>query len=139
MSDRLANRTALVTGAGQGMGRAIALAFASEGAQVLATSRTAAKMANMSAANGRIVATSLDVSNPKEVAAFVADAPPVDILVNCAGWVADGPLLGSDDADWEQSWAINVMGPMRLIRAVLPGMLAQGRGVSSMSLPLPRV
>jgi 2-keto-3-deoxy-L-fuconate dehydrogenase len=68
----------------------------------------------------------LDVTDPE--AERVLSAEPVDILVNCAGLVAAGGILGSKDADWEASWQVNVMAPMRLIRAVLPGMIAKGGG-----------
>ena len=128
MSGRLAGQTALVTGAGQGIGRAITLAFAAEGARVIAASRTAEKMADLPAENDAIAPMGLDVGDAASVEAFAQTLPPVGVLVNCAGWVADGPLLGSDDDDWERSWITNVMGPMRLIRSILPGMLDRKRG-----------
>ena len=128
MSGRLAGRTALVTGAGQGIGRAITLAFAAEGARVIAASRTAEKMADLPAENDAIAPIALDVGDAAAIEDFAQTLPPVDVLVNCAGWVAAGPLLGSEDDDWERSWATNVMGPMRLIRAILPVMLDRGHG-----------
>ena len=112
-----------MTGAGQGIGRAIALAFAAEGAAVLAVSRTGAKLADLPAS---IRPAALDVTDAE--AERVLAAEPADILVNCAGLVAAGGVIGSRDADWDDSWRVNVMAPMRLIRAVLPGMIARGGG-----------
>jgi 2-keto-3-deoxy-L-fuconate dehydrogenase len=120
---RLAGRRAIVTGAGQGIGRAIALAYAAEGASVLAVSRTADKLADLPE-EMRVLA--LDVTAPGAEALLAAER--ADILVNCAGLVVPGGLIGSADEDWEASWQVNVMAPMRLIRAVLPGMIARGGG-----------
>lgn len=128
MVARLGGKRALVTGAGQGMGRAAALLFAAEGAEVLATSRTAHKLTDLPDRNPAISICALDVADPDAIKQVAATAGPIDILVNCAGWVAHGALVRSSDADWMQSWEINVMGPMRLIRALLPGMLERGRG-----------
>ena len=123
---RLSGRTAIVTGAGQGIGRAIALAFAAEGAQVLAVGRTEAKLADLPALSPAIRCTTLDVTRPEAERAVAAEAP--DILVNCAALVVPGGVVGSRDADWEDSWQVNVMAPMRLIRAVLPAMIAKRAG-----------
>jgi 2-keto-3-deoxy-L-fuconate dehydrogenase len=123
---RLSGRRAIVTGAGQGIGRAIALAYAAEGAGVLAIGRTAAKLAELEGAAPGIRGVALDVTDLR--AEDVLAAEPADILVNCAGLVAPGGVIGSRDADWEESWQVNVMAPMRLIRAVLPGMIAKGGG-----------
>ncbi len=123
---RLAGKCAIVTGAGQGIGRAIALAYAAEGAEVLAISRTASKLEALVDEQPRIRVAVLDVADPA-AEARVAHRP-VDILVNCAGHVAVGTVLSSADADWDVSWQVNVMAPMRMIRAVLPGMITQGGG-----------
>ncbi|MEM6762188.1 MAG: SDR family oxidoreductase [Pseudomonadota bacterium] len=128
MTARLQGKRALITGAGQGMGRAAALAFAAEGASVLATSRTLAKLVDLSAENPAIDIAALDVGEASDIASVVAAAGALDILVNCAGWVANGSLMNSSDADWELSWQVNVMGPVRITRAVLPGMLERGAG-----------
>lgn len=123
---RLAGKRAIVTGAGQGMGRAIALAYAAEGAMVLAIGRTAAKLAELPEISPGIRCMALDVTDPRAEGALTAE--PADILVNCAGLVAPGGVIGSRDVDWEESWQVNVMAPLRLIRAVLPGMIARGGG-----------
>lgn len=143
MPGRLKEKRVLITGARQGMGRATALLFAQEGAQVLATSRSEEKMADPPRENAAIEIAALDVSDPKAIDALMTRCGPVDVLVNCAGWVSDGPLVTSQDADWAQSWEVNVMGPMRQIRAVLPGTLERGAGsivnVASVALSLTRV
>lgn len=128
MGGRLDGKRALITGAGQGMGRAAALAFAREGASVIATSRTAGKMADLTDISPMIEVHALDVADAEAVARLSDSVGPLDILVNCAGWVADGPLAGSRDEDWMRSWEVNVMGPMRLIRAALPDMRRRGTG-----------
>lgn len=130
MTGRLQGRCALVTGAGQGIGRAIALTFAAEGARVIAASRTVEKMADLPGHHPAIRPVALDVGDAASVAALGPDLAKeeIDILVNCAGWVAHGTLLDSGEEDWARSWAINVMGPVRMIRLVLPGMIARRRG-----------
>ncbi len=128
MPGRLEGKRALVTGAGQGMGRTTAILFAREGAEVLATSRTTAKMADLPQDSAAISVAELDVTDAGAIEALAAKTGRIDILVNCAGWVANGPLVDSSDEDWTLSWEVNVMGPMRMIRAVLPGMLQRGAG-----------
>jgi 2-keto-3-deoxy-L-fuconate dehydrogenase len=126
MGRRLEGKRAVVTGAGQGIGRAVALAFAAEGAAVTAASRTGAKLADL-AAHGITPAT-LDVTDGAAVTRLIAAAGPVDILVNAAGWVHAGGILETSDADWEASLAQNVTSMFLTIRAVLPGMLARRSG-----------
>ncbi len=128
MAGRLMNKRALVTGAGQGIGRAVALAFAAEGASVVAASRTEAKMADLSDLQPGIVPIGIDVTDPEAVAALVADAPPFDVLVNGAGWVAQGSILDCSEADWERSLQQNVTSVFHVIKATLPGMLESGGG-----------
>jgi 2-keto-3-deoxy-L-fuconate dehydrogenase len=126
MGGRLAGRRAFVTGAGQGIGRAIALAFAREGASVTAASRTEAKLADL-AAHG-ISPLSLDVTDAPAVARAIAAAEEIDILVNAAGWVHAGGILETSDEDWAASFDQNVTSMFLTIRAALPGMLARRRG-----------
>jgi 2-keto-3-deoxy-L-fuconate dehydrogenase len=117
-----------VTGAGQGIGRAIALAFAREGATVIAASRTEAKLRALPEQAPAILPVALDVTDGAAVARVIAEAGPLDILVNCAGWVHDGTILDCSDADWAKSFDQNVTSMFHTLRAALPGMLQRGRG-----------
>lgn len=128
MAGRLQGKRAFVTGAGQGIGRAVALAFAAEGASVIAASRTLAKMADLPGLEPAITPVALDVTDGPAVAAAIAAAEPLDILVNCAGWVHNGTLLDCDEDAWAQSLEHNVTSIYRTMRAALPQMLARGRG-----------
>jgi len=128
LAGRLAGRTAFVTGAGQGIGREIALTFATEGARVMAVSRTGSKLATLAAANAAIVPVELDVTDGPALESAIASAGAIDILVNCAGWVFDGRITECSDEDWEYGLAVNVTAAFRAIRAVLPGMAARRRG-----------
>ncbi|WP_111411752.1 SDR family oxidoreductase [Billgrantia lactosivorans] len=124
---RLRDKTALITAAGQGIGRATALRFAAEGARVIATDIEAEKLADLAAIEG-IEPRRLDVLDSAAVDALANELPPVDVLFNCAGFVASGSLLDGSDADWELSLALNVTAMMRLTRALLPAMIAHGGG-----------
>ncbi|MEA3252531.1 MAG: SDR family oxidoreductase [Pseudomonadota bacterium] len=127
MPARLNGKRAVVTGAGQGIGRAVALAFAAEGAQVIAASRTRTKMADLPEQAPGIAIAELDVTDAAAVAALL-DVERVDILFNCAGWVHDGTLLDCDADDWQRSFDQNVTSIYHTIQAVLPGMLERGSG-----------
>ncbi|MDZ5696146.1 SDR family oxidoreductase [Chelativorans sp. M5D2P16] len=128
MDGRLSGKRAFVTGAGQGIGRAIALAFAHEGAKVVAASRTAEKMADLPAFSSLIAPVALDVTDSAAVRRAMSDAGTVDILVNCAGWVHDGTVLDCSEEDWARSLDQNVTSCFHTIRAVLPGMIERGSG-----------
>jgi 2-keto-3-deoxy-L-fuconate dehydrogenase len=121
---RLAGKTALVTAAGQGIGRATAELFASEGATVLATDINADLLTSVAGCRTH----HLDVRDPAEIAAAISEAGPVDILFNCAGYVHCGTILECDESVWNFSVDTNVTAMYRLIRAALPGMLERGRG-----------
>lgn len=121
---RLAGKRALVTAAAAGIGRASALAFAREGAVVTATD---IDMAGLATLGGGIATARLDVLDTAAVAAL-AQQPPFDIVMACAGMVHHGSLLDCDDAAWDASLALNVTALARLLRAVLPGMIASGGG-----------
>ena len=122
-SQRLAGKAALVTAAGQGIGRATAEAYAREGARVIATDINDAALAELSRIPG-ITARHLDVTDPLAVKALTAEIGPVQVLFNGAGYVHAGTVLDCDEAAWEFSFNLNVRSMYRLIRAVLPGMLA---------------
>lgn len=128
MAKRLSGKRALVTGAGQGIGRAIAMAFAEEGAQLVAASRTAGKMADLPERFASITPIEVDVTCAKDVARAVAEAGDLDVLVNCAGWVHDGTILDCSEEDWARSLEQNATSCFLTIRAVLPGMIERGSG-----------
>lgn len=137
MSERLKNRTAIVTGAGSGIGSAIAILFAREGAQValldLTTETTAELAAALEQQTGqRCQAWVADVTQPEQVAATVREAEAsfgqIDILVNCAGVNVFRDPLTLSDQDWRTCMSVNLQGPYNLIRSVLPGMLQRQYG-----------
>ena len=127
---RLQGKRALVTAAGQGIGRATALRFASEGADVLATDINEAALVRLEAdaerAGGRLVTRRLDVTATNEVAALAASERAFDVLFNCAGYVHHGSILECDEDAWAFSLNLNVTSMYRLIRALLPAMLEAG-------------
>ena len=124
MSNRLAGKTALVTGAAQGIGRATAALFASEGATVWATDRDAAALAGLDGCTLR----ALDVLDSAAIQAVIGEAGRLDILFNCAGYVAAGSVIDCSDADWQFSFDLNVTAMFHTIRAALPAMLEGGGG-----------
>jgi len=124
MSGRLAGKTALVTGAGQGIGRASAVLFAAEGARVIATDRVPRLLEGL----GGCEPHGLDVSDPSAIDALAAEIGPVDVLFNVVGHVHSGTILDCDEAAWAGSLNINLTAMYRTIRAVLPAMLAKGGG-----------
>ncbi len=126
MSERLAGKKAFVTAAAQGIGRAIAEAFAAAGAEVVATDVNEAKLAEIAAP--RIRTMRLDALHAQDIF-FVADSVgPIDILANCAGFVHQGSVLEASEEEWDFAFDLNVRSQFRTIRAFLPGMLAKGGG-----------
>jgi 2-keto-3-deoxy-L-fuconate dehydrogenase len=123
----LSNKTAFVTAAGQGIGRATARAFAAAGARVVATDVDAAKLADL--ASDRIRTAALDVLDHAAIGRAAQEAGPVDILVNCAGVVHQGTLLEANDAEWSFAFDLNCRSMFHTMQAFLPGMLARGRDV----------
>jgi 2-keto-3-deoxy-L-fuconate dehydrogenase len=122
----LSGKTAFVTAAGQGIGRATALAFAASGAKVVATDLDAAKLADLAAEGIRTAA--LNVLDRGAIEHAAQDAGPVDILFNCAGVVHQGTLLEATDADWSLAFDLNCRSMFYTIGALLPGMLGRGGG-----------
>jgi 2-keto-3-deoxy-L-fuconate dehydrogenase len=129
MVARLQGKVALVTAAGQGIGRAIAEAFAAEGAKLIATDVDEAKVADIKSA---VLTLKLDVRSTEAVEALAKQIAEkfgaLDILVNCAGYVHQGSVLDCSERDWDFSFDLNVKSMHRTIKAFLPGMLQKGAG-----------
>ena len=130
---RLNGKTALVTAAAQGIGRASAIAFASEGATVIATDVNEAKLKELGNLPN-IKTRRLDVLDAGAITAFAAEAGAVDVLLNCAGFVHHGTILECEEKDWDFSFDLNVRSMYRLTRALLPAMLRAGRGGSIINM-----
>jgi 2-hydroxycyclohexanecarboxyl-CoA dehydrogenase len=128
---KLDEKIAIVTGAGQGIGRAIAEKLAAEGATVVVSDVNEATATETAGAVGG-VAVPADVTDPTSVTAMVTRARErfgrIDVLVNNAGWDKAGPFVDSDPADWDRLIAINLYGVLHTSKAVLPLMAAQGGG-----------
>jgi 2-keto-3-deoxy-L-fuconate dehydrogenase len=128
MTDRLRNKTALITAAAQGIGRATALAFASEGARVVATDINEEALDVISRESSSVRTMRLDVRNHAAISAAAAELGALDILFNCAGFVHHGTILECDEAAWAFSLDLNVTSMYRMTRAFLPAMLHAGHG-----------
>lgn len=126
MTGRLAGKVCVVTAAGQGIGRASALAMHREGGRVIATdinSKTLGELAEQG-----LETRLLNVRDAAAVAEFAAGLPDTDVLFNCAGFVANGTLLDCSEEDWAFSLDLNVTAMFRMCRAFVPGMVAKGGG-----------
>jgi 2-dehydro-3-deoxy-L-fuconate 4-dehydrogenase len=128
MSNRLNGKRALVTAAGQGIGRATALAFAAEGARVIATDINAKTLGELTDANRTIETRLLDVTDSAAIEALARDVGAVDVLFNCAGFVHHGTILDCAPDAWNFSLNLNLTSMYRMIRALLPRMLEAGGG-----------
>ena len=124
---RLAGKRALVTAAAQGIGEAIARTFAEAGAHVLATDVNTEALSRLESVDG-IATRRVDVLDAAAVASCVDAAGPFDVLASCAGFVHHGTILDCDEAAWDFSFDLNVKSMYRVVRTVLPGMIARDGG-----------
>ena len=127
VAGRLAGKTALITAAGQGIGKASAQAMAAEGARVFATDVNAKALASLEGTSN-VTTSVLDVLDDAAIERTIAELPPLDVLFNCAGYVHNGSILDCSPKDWEFSFNLNVRAMYVMIRAALPKMLAHGGG-----------
>jgi len=123
-SERLSGKTAVVTAAGSGIGRASAEAFARAGARVFAVDIDASALKSLSECEGAV----LDVRDQNAIAEFAARIGPIDVLFNCAGMVPGGTVLSVEPGKWLAAFDLNVHAMFHMIRAFLPGMLEARRG-----------
>jgi 2-keto-3-deoxy-L-fuconate dehydrogenase len=133
MSQRLAGKKALVTAAGQGIGRAVAEAFADEGARVVATDLNPGLLEALKGRAGLVIET-LDALDATAIAEAARRHPDVDILYNGAGYVHHGSVLDCTEAQWDFAFDLNVRSMYRTIKAFLPGMLAKDGGKGNGSI-----
>ena len=127
MGDRLKGKIAFITAAGQGMGRAAAVAFAAEGARVWATDINAKTLDSL-ASTPNATTRALDVTDDAAVERIAQEVGDVDCLFNCAGYVHHGTIMDCTAAEWDRSFDVNIKSMYRVTRAFLPGMLRKGRG-----------
>jgi 2-keto-3-deoxy-L-fuconate dehydrogenase len=127
VTQRLAGKTAFVTAAGQGIGRATAEAFAREGARVIATDLNEGLLASL-AGTANVSVRRLDVLDPAAITAAAAEAGAVDVLFNGAGFVHAGTVLDCTEDEWSFAFDLNVRSQFRTIKAFVPGMLTRGKG-----------
>jgi 2-keto-3-deoxy-L-fuconate dehydrogenase len=127
--NRLAGKTAFITAAAAGIGRACALRFAAEGANVIATDINADALAALELESLRIETQVLDVSNAQAIEAAADRHRNVDLLLNIAGWVHHGSILDCDRAAWDRSVSLNLTAMYETCRAFLPAMVARKSGV----------
>ena len=128
MSERLLGKTAFITAAGQGIGRATALSFAREGAAVWATDINEQSLASLAVESPGIITRRLDVTDSGAILETINEAGALQVLFNCAGYVHNGTILDCSEADWDISFDINVRSMYRIIRAALPAMIDNGGG-----------
>jgi 2-keto-3-deoxy-L-fuconate dehydrogenase len=130
---RLEGKTAVVTAAAQGIGRASAIAFAREGATVIATDINEARLKELGSLPN-IRTHKLDVMDAGAISAFANETGAVDVLFNCAGFVHHGTILETEEKDWDFSFDLNVRAMYRMTKALLPAMIASGRGGSIVNM-----
>jgi 2-keto-3-deoxy-L-fuconate dehydrogenase len=127
VGDRLKGKRAFITAAGQGMGRAAAIAFAAEGAQVWATDVNAEALRSLEGTPG-VTTRVLDVTDSGAVERVAKEAGDVNVVFNCAGIVHHGTIMECSEQDWDRSFDLNIKSMYRVTRAFLPGMLGRQKG-----------
>jgi len=132
MMNNLAGKTALVTGAGRGIGRAIAIALANTGCKVVVTARTlpeiVAVQEEILAANGQAAAIQADLTRDDDLHSLVQRCGPVNFLINNAGWGKRAPVVRARVDEWDQTFRLNLRAPMILAKELLPAMIKKGEG-----------
>ena len=135
MVGRLEGKTALVTAAAQGIGRASALAFAREGARVIATDVNSERLQAVAKEGGAaIAARRLDATDSRAIDVLAGELGAIDVLMNCAGFVHHGTVLECTERDWDFTMTLNVKSMYFTIRAFLPAMLKRGKGASIVNI-----
>lgn len=128
----LEGKVALVTGAGRGIGRAIAVALAKSGCQVILTARTISQLVDVQkeiqALHGKALAIQADLTRDDDLHSLVETCGAVDILINNAGWGKRAPVVKGNVEDWDQTFRLNLRAPMILAKQLLPNMIAKGEG-----------
>jgi 2-keto-3-deoxy-L-fuconate dehydrogenase len=127
MAGRLAGKSAVITSAAQGIGRAAALAMVAEGARVVATDINLLALETLAKESSAISIHKLDVTRPDDITAFAANIDAPDILFNCSGFVHAGTILDVVDKDWDFAFELNVRAHYRMMRAFTPAWLAKGK------------
>lgn len=126
MGNRLAGKTAVVTAAAQGIGKATVLAYLQEGATVWATDINHEALNKLKQDAPDVMIRKLDVTNANEITKFSAEVNAIDILFNCAGFVANGSILECNEKDWDFSFNLNVKSMYMMIKTFMPAMLKNG-------------
>lgn len=128
MSDRLKNKNAIVTAAGQGIGRSTAIAFHNEGANVIATDLNEKTLKELNSEFPKIKIQKLDFTNKSEIENFTKSLDRVDVLFNAVGFVHHGTILECEEKDWDFSFNVNIKSMYFMIKSIIPKMIKQNGG-----------
>ena len=128
MSGRLAHKVSVITGAGQGIGRAAALAFTAAGSTVWAVDRNSGTLDKLKHEWPIIKTMVLDVTDGPGITGFAESVGPIDVLFNCAGYVHAGSIIDCTESDWDEAMSVNVKSMFLMTKAFLPAMIDHGGG-----------